>query len=48
MKSVINFDSDLFKTVDLILLEKIKKIFVAAGSWQNFKMKIVAKKDLTE
>ena len=48
MKSVINFDSNLYKTVDIILVDKIKKVFASAGSWQNFKLKIVAKKDLTE
>jgi hypothetical protein len=44
MKSVINSDANLYRTVDLILVEKIKKTFVAAGSWQNFRLKIVAKK----
>jgi hypothetical protein len=48
MKSVINFDSNLYKTVDLILVERIKKTFVSAGSWQSFKLKIVAKRDLSE
>jgi len=48
MKSVINSDANLYRTVDLILVEKIKKTFVAAGSWQNFRLKIVTKRDLLE
>jgi hypothetical protein len=48
MKSVISFDPNLFYTVDHTLVERIKKTFVSAGSWQNFKLKIVAKRDLSE
>ena len=44
MQSVINFDTNLYRTVDLFLVERIKKIFVSAGSWQNFRLKIVSKK----
>ncbi len=48
MISVIEFDSKLYNIVDLILVERIKKTFVSAGSWQTFKLKIVAKRDLSE
>ena len=48
MISVTNFDANLYKTADLILVERIKKAFVSTGSWLNFKIKIVAKKDLNE
>ena len=43
-----NYDVNLYKTVDLILVERIKKTLVSTGSWQNFKLKIVAKRDLSE
>jgi hypothetical protein len=48
MKSVINSDANLQSIVDLILVDRIKKTFVAAGSWQNFRLKIVTKRDLLE
>ena len=31
-----------------MLVERIKNTFISAGSWQNFRLKIVAKRDLTE
>ena len=43
-----NYDTNLQKIVDLILVEKIKKDFLAAGSWQKFKLQILAKKDSPE
>jgi hypothetical protein len=33
MISVINYETNLYYTVDYILVERIKKIFVSAGAW---------------
>lgn len=48
MKPVLKYDVNLYKTVDLILVEKIKKTLVLSGSWQNFKLKIVSKRALSD
>jgi hypothetical protein len=48
MKLVINYDINLYKIVEKILLEKILKSLVAVDSWQIFKLMIVAKRDLSE